>query len=118
MARLIGTMDHLLYGSKLPQYVIEYNGWWYYGSSTTFFEVGGVRQRTLMNSALYSLLCQYEFEVKAGLLPNLKHYSVVDIYSMYKTHKIPLEAAYRQRSRIVLCVLPIAICLVTLLFIL
>lgn len=86
MTKLIATMDHLDYGKNIPQYVIEYGGRWYYGSSTVWKEVGGTRQGTMMEVALYKLFCKYEFEVKAGLHPNLKHYLVGEVYNMYRTH--------------------------------
>lgn len=93
MAKLIGTMDHLIYGASQPNYVIEYDGCWYYGSSTVWYEVGGVRQGTMMESALYTIFCQCEFQVKAGQHPNLKHYTVAEIYNMYQEYKRnrPLE---------------------------
>lgn len=84
--KLIGTMDDLYYKIISPNYVIEYGGKWYFGKSTIWREVGGIRQDTMIENTLYTAFCKYEFEIKAGQHTNLKHYTVKDVYEMYQEH--------------------------------
>lgn len=87
MAKLIGTMDHVLYGTSQPKWIIELNGCWYYGSSTVWYEVDGHRQRTMMESQLSDLVEVFRMRAKAGVMGQVKHYSIKEAIESYREYK-------------------------------
>lgn len=87
MAKLIGTMDDVLYGARQPQWIIEIGGEWYYGSSTVWYEVDGPRQRTMMESHLSNLVEQFKMRAVSGLMGQVKHYSIKEAIESYREYK-------------------------------
>lgn len=95
MNRVIGTVPDIDFPSR-TDYVVEYNGDWWVGSSTVYRSLSGVRCPYEWD--ISCLVKEAEFQVAAGRL-TLKHYSYADLLDMYQPVKDSLALKRKKEGR-------------------
>lgn len=94
MNRVIGTVPDIEFPTR-KDYVVEYNGDWWVGSSTVYRSLTGAR--CPYEGDISCLVKEAEFQVAAGRL-KLNHYSYADILDMYEPVKDGLELKRKRKE--------------------
>ena len=79
MSKVIGTIPNRDF-PKFKEYIVEYNGDWYIGSSTVYHSINGFRPSH--ESELSAIVNSAEIQIAAGRL-KLKHYTYEEMLNEY-----------------------------------
>jgi len=92
MGRVLGTVPNHLHPHErfFDEYVIEYEGDWWLGSSTVYHSVSGKRAGTFTEHHLHEVVTGAEFKINAGLF-HVRRFTWKELLTEYESREIPVE---------------------------
>jgi hypothetical protein len=92
MGKVLGTVPNPLHPNEkfFDEYVIEYDGDWWVGSSTVYHSVSGKRAGTLTEHHLHEVVTGAKFKINAGLF-NVRTFTWKELLTEYESREISVE---------------------------